>query len=113
MAESKNQTGLLAGIILGVAAGAGITFLFGTKRGKDIRNKLRKEYPEAFEKIDEVIEGTQGNLKEGYENASEKAGELQNEVRKLGTGVKDSVVKKVQKHWRKQTGKSTKSGRKA
>lgn len=45
----------MTGLILGAALGAGIAFLFGTSKGKEVRKKIRDNYPEFFDRIDEVL----------------------------------------------------------
>ena len=60
--NSKDKSGLAAGIILGAAAGAGIAFLFGTKKGKELRKKIRDDYPEVFDKLDDALSSTKESL---------------------------------------------------
>ncbi|MBI3559488.1 YtxH domain-containing protein [Candidatus Gottesmanbacteria bacterium] len=66
MNENRNNGGLLTGLILGAALGAGITLLLTTSKGKEIRKKVKDNYPEFFDQVDEVL----GNDKE---NSSEKS----------------------------------------
>ncbi|MEK7565784.1 MAG: YtxH domain-containing protein [Patescibacteria group bacterium] len=86
MSDHNNSSGLLVGLIFGAAIGAGITFLFGTKKGKEIREKIQDEYPEVFEnlkdKYTEVVDQIEEIKKEVSDTALEK-------VEKLGIAVED------------------------
>lgn len=62
MNENRNNSGLVTGLILGAALGAGIAFLFGTSKGKEVREKVRDNYPEFFDRIDEVLGSVKENL---------------------------------------------------
>lgn len=54
MSDDRGSSGLLTGLILGAGIGAGLTLLFGTDKGKKIRNQIRSEYPEVFDRLGEV-----------------------------------------------------------
>lgn len=64
MNENRNNSGLITGLILGAALGAGLAFLFGTAKGKEVRKKVRDNYPEFFDQIDEVLGSVKENLEE-------------------------------------------------
>lgn len=68
MNENKNNNGLVTGLVLGAALGAGVAFLFGTPKGKEVREKVRDNYPEFFDRIDEVL----GSVKEEVEKIKEE-----------------------------------------
>lgn len=92
MDNNRNGNGsLIAGLAIGAAIGAGLTFLFGTDKGKHIRKKIREEYPEFFERVDGVVE----NLGEKYEDVVEEMKRLEEEVSEKGSGTKDVVREKV------------------
>ncbi len=80
MCDSHDQSGsLLTGLVIGAAVGAGLTFLFGTKKGKEIRDRVREEYPEAFDKIDEVY----ANLVDEVKNVEEEVAEMSDETKEV------------------------------
>lgn len=83
MSDNRGSN-LLLGFILGAAAGAGLTFLFGTKKGKEVRERIREKYPEVFDRLDEIFEG----IEEKYEEISEEVKEMEDEG-------KEAVEKKV------------------
>ncbi len=89
---SENKSGsLVAGVVLGAAIGAGLTFLFGTKKGKEIRNKVRDQYPEVFDKIDEVLEG----VEDRYEDVVDEVENIKEDVAEMTEDTKDAVSEKV------------------
>lgn len=47
---------MIAGLTIGAVVGAGAAILFGTKKGKELQIKIKKQYPEVFDKIDEKLE---------------------------------------------------------
>ena len=55
-------------------------FLFGTKKGRGIRGRVRDQYPEAFEKIDEIVTDTKGNLSDKYNEVAKMSGEVKGRV---------------------------------
>lgn len=92
MCDNHNNSGsLLAGIAIGAAVGAGLTFLFGTNKGKEVRNKVRDQYPEFFDKLDDAL----GNIEEGYENVVGEVKKVEEEVAEMKTDAKGAVSEKV------------------
>lgn len=85
MAEGKGS-GLLSGLFVGAAIGAGAAFLFGTKRGKQVRDKLKRDYPEVFNKIEGLIDDTREGLSEGYGGMVKEAKVLHQKAQKSETG---------------------------
>lgn len=90
MSEDKGS-GLLVGLILGAGIGAGLTFLFGTDKGKKIRNQLRSEYPEVFDRLDEVI----GNLSEETQLIESKVEGVEEQAQEALADKLDSVANAV------------------
>ncbi len=85
MCDSQDRSGsLLTGLVIGAAVGAGLTFLFGTKKGKEFRDRVREEYPELFDKIDEV-----------YANLVEEVKNVEEEVEEMNEDTKEVVQEKV------------------
>lgn len=76
---------------MGAAIGAGLTFLFGTKKGKEIRERVRDQYPEFFDKLDKILEG----VGEGYENVVEEVRKVEKEVAEMSAESKEVVQEKV------------------
>ncbi len=96
MSDDNGRTGsLLTGVILGAAIGAGVTFLFGTKKGKEIREKVRDQYPEFFDHVDDVLD----NLGDKYEDVVTEVRKLEQEV---STKSKVANLGKAVEHLGKQ-----------
>lgn len=105
MCDNHDNSGpLLTGVVLGAALGAGLTFLFGTPKGKELREKVRDQYPDFFEKVDDALE----NLGENYEDVVDEVKKVEKEVaqmsEKSSENMKESVAslgKKVEDFGRK------------
>lgn len=101
MCENKSSsTNLVVGVAIGAALGAGLTFLFGTKKGKELRDKVRNDYPEVFDRAEEVITNAKDNLSEDYANVIDEVTKVKEEISKMTIGeateaTKDAVTKKV------------------
>ncbi|MCL4389781.1 MAG: YtxH domain-containing protein [Patescibacteria group bacterium] len=84
---------LLTGLAIGAAIGAGLTFLFGTKKGAEVREKIKDQYPDLFDRVDDVLEGLEekyGDVVSEMEKIEEKAPEeMKEEVAHLGRKVKE------------------------
>lgn len=79
-----------SGLMGGLIVGAGAVFLFGTKKGKEIRKKVKDQYPEVFEKIDEIVTDVKGNLSDKYYEVAEMSG-----------GVKGRISDRLKKRTKK------------
>lgn len=79
MNENKNS-GLVTGLVLGAALGAGVAFLFGTPKGKEVREKVRDNYPEFFDRIDEVLGSVKENLGDKYDEVVEEVEKIKEEI---------------------------------
>lgn len=90
MKDQNNSNGLLLGLILGATIGAGVTFLFGTKKGKEIRKKIQDEYPQVFENLEEATSDLRDNLEDKYSDVVDQIEEIKKEV-------SDSALEKVEK----------------
>lgn len=92
MSDQNNSSNLLGGLIIGAAIGAGITLLFGTKKGKEIRQKIQDEYPDVFEnledKFSEVVDRIEEIKGEVSDTALGKVEELGAVVEDLGVQLK-------------------------
>ncbi len=86
MADNKGS-GLMAGLAIGTVVGAGAMFLFGTKRGKELRTRWRKDYPEIFKVIDDITSKVEENLGDKYTDL-QKTGK---QVKEFSGQVVDSV----------------------
>lgn len=82
---------MLTGLVLGAAVGAGLTFLFGTDKGKQVRDRVRDRYPEFFDRLDEVL----GNIEEGYEDVVSEVHRVEAEVAEMKDGAQEGVTQKV------------------
>lgn len=101
MCESRNSsTNLVVGVAIGAAISAGLTFLFATKKGKELRDKVRNDYPEVFDRAEEVITNAKDSLSEDYANVIDEVTKVKEEISKMTIGeateaTKDAVTKKV------------------
>ena len=85
MAESKTSKGLVTGLVLGATVGAGLTFLFGTKKGQELQKGLRKRYPDLFEKLDDVVIDVKDSVTDGVDSVKEKGEDIKSTItKKLG-----------------------------
>jgi gas vesicle protein len=105
----KSTTNLVAGIAIGAAIGAGLTFLFATKKGKELRKRVRDEYPEVFDRLEEAVGDMTAEVSKAREevaalgeqasktvrsNVGEKLVEVGEDVESLGKQIeKPPVVK--------------------
>lgn len=64
MCNQKSGSSFATGLLLGSIVGAGAALLFGTKKGKEIKNKIKKQYPEVFEKIEDKVEEVESKVAE-------------------------------------------------
>ncbi|OGG07328.1 hypothetical protein A2872_03875 [Candidatus Gottesmanbacteria bacterium RIFCSPHIGHO2_01_FULL_42_12] len=79
--KSKSSAGpLLGGLALGAVLGAGAAILFGTKKGREFQSKIKKQYPEVFEKIEGTLLDVKESLDAGVERVEEKVEEVKKEV---------------------------------
>ena len=77
--------------LLGLGAGLGIGLLFAPKKGKEVRDDLKKKCSELLEKIKQI------DTEEVKENITEKLTELQNELKDLDKEkVKAIAIKKAE-----------------
>ncbi len=115
MCDNHDNSGpLLTGVVLGATLGAGLTFLFGTPKGKEIREKVRDQYPDFFERVDDALE----NLGENYEDVVSEVKKVEKEVsqmsEKSSENMKESVAnlgKKVEDFGKKLESVSPKKHR--
>ncbi len=85
MSDSDNSSGgVVTGFILGTLIGAGITFLFGTKKGKELREKIREEYPEIFDQLEESFSDVKENLSEKYAGVASEMKKIKEEAGSTG-----------------------------
>ena len=66
MDNQKDNGKLIAGLLLGIAAGAGLALLFAPSKGSELRDKIKRK---ASELADELQETFAKNNNAGKENA--------------------------------------------
>lgn len=94
MCDNRDKSGtLLTGVVIGAAIGAGLTFLFGTPRGREIREKVRGQYPDFFEHIDDALE----NLGDKYGDVVEEVKKVEKEVSEMSGDSRETVKSSVSK----------------
>lgn len=87
MSDQKNSS--LSSFLAGVVIGAALTYLFGTKSGRKLKDELLKEGTRVIEKMGE-----------GLDEAKEKVEESQEEIKKKLTDKEEvaGAVVEVPKH---------------
>lgn len=100
----KSTTYLVAGIAIGAAVGAGLTFLFATRKGKELQKRVRDEYPEVFDKLEEAVSNA-GSLGEQASevvrnNVGEKLVEVGEDVESLGKQIETPAVAKPRRFFK-------------
>ncbi len=75
--HSHNDNNFLLGVLLGGLIGAGITFLFTTKKGEEIREKIKTQAPDFFDQLEEIEEA----IEEKGEQLQEKAEEVKEMIK--------------------------------
>ncbi|MBI2326805.1 YtxH domain-containing protein [Candidatus Curtissbacteria bacterium] len=100
MNENKSS---LSQLLIGIAIGAAITYLFTTKKGQKIKEDLIEEGTKFLEKLGKELEEPEEKLIEGkekvqqtLENAKEIASEKLEEAKEAVQEVKDQVVEIAQ-----------------
>jgi len=58
--------GFMNGLILGILIGAGIVFLFGTKRGKQVLKAITENGVESFADLTDILQNTEFEDEEDY-----------------------------------------------
>lgn len=62
----------IGGLVLGGLIGSGLIFLFGTKKGGEVRKKIAREWPELSENMQEFVSETRENLEEEIKTLPKK-----------------------------------------
>ena len=88
MKENKKKSGGLGKFLLGLGIGAGITSLFTTKKGKEIREELKTKIEELITKAKDI------DVKEVGEEFLEKIEDIKNDIADLD---KEKVIKIAKK----------------
>lgn len=92
MDNDRGRSGsFFSGVVLGAVIGAGLTFLLGTPKGKEVRKKIRDQYPDFFEKVDDVLE----DLGDKYGDVVDQVKELEEQVAEKSADTKTVVKEKV------------------
>jgi len=91
MSDHDSSGTLLTGIVLGAAIGAGLTFLFGTSKGKDVREKIKGQYPDFFERMDDVVE----SLGENYADVVDEVKKVEKEVAQMSEKSSENMKESV------------------
>jgi len=90
MCDQKSNSGLVTGLLIGGVVGAGAAILFGTKKGKEIQNKIKRQYPEVFTKIEDTLD-------EVRENVDDKVDEVKKDIIREVRPLKKRFVKNGRK----------------
>jgi gas vesicle protein len=69
MCDHKKGSSFAAGLLVGGVVGAAAALFFGTKKGREWQNKIKKQYPEVFENLSE-------NLSKVKEDVEDKVQEI-------------------------------------
>lgn len=79
---SESDSGFTSGLIIGSFIGAGAALLFGTKKGEEIRKKIREEYPDFFDQLDEVVSSAKENVSDKYQEVAKEINPVKKEIKK-------------------------------
>lgn len=82
MCDHKNNSGFAVGLLLGGVVGAGAAFLFGTKKGKEIQNKIKKQYPEVVSQLEDTLSEVKESFDDKVEGGLSAARQIKDEVKK-------------------------------
>lgn len=107
MCEKSRSSGFLPGLVFGAVAGAGLTFLFGTQKGKEVQKSAKKKWPELAKEIEGFVEILMETLEEAGEETKEQAAELaggisgladdlKSEAKHLTEAVKEEVAERTE-----------------
>ena len=99
MCDKSSTSNLVVGLGLGAALGAGMAFLFGTKKGKQLRNQVVENYPELFDNLQDTLGQLKESLGEKYEEVAQQVEEVKESLEETGNEkaaeIKDIVSDKV------------------
>ncbi len=73
MCDNHEKTSnFVGGLVLGGLIGSGLVFLFGTKKGADVRKKIAREWPELSENLHDFVSDAQENIAEEMKTLPKK-----------------------------------------
>lgn len=99
--------GFLPGLVFGAIVGAGLTFIFGTQKGKEVQKSAKKKWPELAREIESFAEIILETLEEAGEETKEQvaglasgvldfADDLKSEAKHLTETVKEEVIERTE-----------------
>ena len=95
--KSSSTTNLVAGLALGAAVGAGLTFLFGTKKGKEVREKVYETNPEFFDQLSEALDQLKDSLGDRYEEVSDQVQDIEKSISEVVTEKESQIANTMSK----------------
>lgn len=109
--NEKNGSGFVIGFVLGAMAGAVLLFLFGTEKGKKLKEELQKKGKFSFKNLKELLEEFEERGTEFKKKAGEMTKKLEKKVESQAPEVKKAAekglthIKKLQERGRKIAGR--------
>ena len=108
--NSENKINGLSALVLGAAVGAAVTYLFTSKKGKEIRSQVLKEGKKLLEELQEEVQEKKEELEEAGEEVKheleEKAQELKEDIKETAEEIPDHIEEVQEKGRRFFTRKS-------
>jgi gas vesicle protein len=95
--NKKTSLGVLGGVVLGATIGAGVTFLLGTKMGRELQTKFKRRYPKVAKKLGSALDLVKENLGEKYEDVVTEIDKVKEEVEKQVKPLTKRFVQKGKK----------------
>ena len=107
MDKENRDHGFFSGLLSGVALGAGLFFLFGTKEGKKVKNRLVKKGKELIDDLPVIVEDLEKQGEEFAQKAEEVKKKLEEKAKEFSSEAKKKIdaslsqIEKTQERGRK------------
>lgn len=95
MGDRDSDNGFLLGLIIGGVIGAGAVFLFGTEKGKEVREELKEKGDDALDDLDDVLTQLEKKGKEIKKKADIVKEEIAEKAGEMKENVSEEVVEKL------------------
>jgi len=83
MSDHDKDSNSLMALVAGIIIGAGITYLFTTKEGRKLKDKLSIEGNKVLDKLQEGLETAQDEIEEHKEEVQEAVSEIPKQVEQI------------------------------
>lgn len=109
--NERSGSGFVIGFVLGAMAGAVLFFLFGTEKGKKLKEELQKKGKFSFKNLSDLLEDFEEKGVEFKKKAGEITKQLEKKVESKAPEIKKAAekelthIKKLQERGRKIAGR--------